>query len=235
MKYMLVIAYDGSKFYGFQRQKDVKSVQKYLEDGISNILKEEIIIKGAGRTDRGVHALGQVVHFETKQNVYNFQKEFNYQYPDVKIKKIKKVNSDFHARHSVKSKTYLYKIDLSNSLDNRYYMLMRNELDIKRMQEATKIFLGTHDFRNFVGGKRLDYVTTITKIKMKKKSNIIYLEFTGVGFYRYMIRNLVGALIEVGKNKIDTNVLKEMLEHPEVEKRLPTSSPNGLYLVKIRY
>lgn len=235
MKYMLVIAYDGSKFYGFQRQKDVKSVQKYLEDGISNILKEEIAIKGAGRTDRGVHALGQVVHFETNQNIYNLQKDFNCHYPDVRIKKIKKVSSDFHARHSTKSKTYLYKIDLSNSLDNNYYLLIRNELNIKEMQDAAKEFLGTHDFRNFVGGKRLDYVTTITKIKIKVKKKILYLKFTGVGFYRYMIRNLVGALIEVGKNKISSDVLKEMLAHPEVEKRLPTSSPNGLYLVKIRY
>ena len=103
------------------------------------------------------------------------------------------------------------------------------------MKRAAKVFLGTHDFHNFVGGKRNNYTTTIEKISIYKKGSILYLKFKGLAFYRYMVRNLVGALLEVGKEKIDKEVLEEMLTYPKREKRLPTSKANGLYLLKINY
>ncbi|MBQ7031227.1 MAG: tRNA pseudouridine(38-40) synthase TruA [Bacilli bacterium] len=235
MKYMMVISYDGSKFHGFQRQKNVRNVQGYLEDELSKILNEEIIVKGAGRTDRGVHALYQVVHFETSKDVSNLKKSLNSVLEDLKIKKIKKVNEDFHARHSVKNKTYLYKVDLSNNKDENYYLKVRNNLDIKEMKKVSSLFLGTHDFKNFVAGERLDYIGTILDIKIYKFNNILYFKFKGIGFYRYMVRNLVGALLEVGKGKASKKTIENMLKHPEIDKRLPTSSPNGLYLLKINY
>ena len=235
MKYMMVISYDGSKFHGFQRQRNVRNVQGYLEDELSKILNEEIIVKGAGRTDRGVHALYQVVHFETSKDVSNLKKSLNSVLEDLKIKKIKKVNEDFHARHSVKNKTYLYKVDLSNNKDDNYYLKVRNNLDIKEMKKVSSLFLGTHDFKNFVAGERLDYIGTILDIKIYKFNNILYFKFKGIGFYRYMVRNLVGALLEVGKGKASKETIENMLKHPEIDKRLPTSSPNGLYLLKINY
>ena len=235
MKYMMVISYDGSKFHGFQRQRNVRNVQGYLEDELSKILNEEIIVKGAGRTDRGVHALYQVVHFETSKDVSNLKKSLNNVLEDLKIKKIKKVNEDFHARHSVKNKTYLYKVDLSNNKDENYYLKLRNNVDIKEMKKVSSLFLGTHDFKNFVAGERLDYIGTILDIKIYKFNNILYFKFKGIGFYRYMVRNLVGALLEVGKGKASKETIENMLEHPEIDKRLPTSSPNGLYLLKINY
>lgn len=231
----MVISYDGSKFHGFQRQRNVRNVQGYLEDELSKILNEEIIVKGAGRTDRGVHALYQVVHFETSKDVSNLKKSLNSVFEDLKIKKIKKVNEDFHARHSVKNKTYLYKVDLSNNKDENYYLKLRNNLDIKEMKKVSSLFLGTHDFKNFVAGERLDYIGTILDIKIYKFNNILYFKFKGIGFYRYMVRNLVGALLEVGKGKTSKETIENMLEHPEIDKRLPTSSPNGLYLLKINY
>jgi len=234
MKYMMVISYDGSKFYGFQRQKNVRNVQGYLEKILSKVLDENIIIKGAGRTDRGVHAKYQVVHFETNKKILNSKNKLNKRLVDLKVKKIKKVDNNFHARHSVKNKTYLYKIDLSKKRDENYYGIVKNKLVINKMREASKLFLGTHDFRNFVAGERLNYISTILDIKIYKFNNVIYFKFKGMGFYRYMIRNLVGALLEVGKNKISGKILKDMLEL-KTEKRLPTSSPNGLYLLKINY
>jgi len=234
MKYMMVISYDGSKFYGFQRQKNVRNVQGYLEKILSKVLDENIIIKGAGRTDRGVHAKYQVVHFETNKKILNSKNKLNKRLVDLKVKKIKKVDNNFHARHSVKNKTYLYKIDLSKKRDENYYGIVKNKLVINKMREASKLFLGTHDFRNFVAGERLNYISTILDIKIYKFNNVIYFKFKGIGFYRYMIRNLVGALLEVGKNKISGKILKDMLEL-KTEKRLPTSSPNGLYLLKINY
>ncbi len=234
MKYMMVIAYDGSKFHGFQRQKNLRNVQGELEKALTNVLQEEILIKGAGRTDAFVHAKGQVVHFETKKNVTNLKKKLNNILNDIKVKKIKKVNDDFHARHSAISKTYLYKIDLSGQKDSRYYNVIKNDLNLKEMKKAASIFLGTHDFRNFVAGSRDDYHSTITSIKIYKIHHVIYMKFTGFAFYRYMVRNLVGALIEVGKGKVNVNLLNEMLKC-ETDKRLPTASPTGLYLLKIRY
>jgi len=162
------------------------------------------------------------------------ENKLNKRLVDLKVKKIKKVDNNFHARHSVKNKTYLYKIDLSKKRDENYYGIVKNKLVINKMREASKLFLGTHDFRNFVAGERLNYISTILDIKIYKFNNVIYFKFKGIGFYRYMIRNLVGALLEVGKNKISGKILKDMLEL-KTEKRLPTSSPNGLYLLKINY
>lgn len=235
MKYMMVISYDGSKFHGFQRQKDVRNVQGYLEDNLSKVLNEDIMIKGAGRTDRGVHARYQVIHFETNKNICNLKKKLNVILVDLKVKKIKKVDSSFHARHSVKLKTYIYKVDLSRNRDSNYYALVNYKLNIKKMKNASKLFIGTHNFKNFVSGERLDYTSTIIDIKIIKLNNVLYFKFVGIGFFRYMVRNLVGSLIEIGKGKIDDMVIKEMLLKPEIEKRLPTSSPNGLYLYKIKY
>ncbi len=235
MKVMMAISYDGSLFHGFQRQNKVKNVQSSLEDALTKFYKESILVKGAGRTDAGVHAKYQVVHFETNKDIKGLKRYLNNNLKDIKVKKIKKVSDDFHARHSVKNKTYLYKIDLSGEKDSRYYGIVKNNIDLKKMQEASLLFLGTHDFRNFVAGERLDYTSTILNIHIYKIGSTIYLKFKGIGFYRYMVRNLVGALIEVGKGKIDKSVIKDMLNSFEKEKRLPTASPNGLYLIKINY
>lgn len=234
MKYMMVISYDGSKFHGFQRQKNVRNVQGYLENALSNILEHDIIIKGAGRTDKGVHARYQVVHFETFKNISNLKNKLNNQLEDIKIKKIKIVGDNFHARHSVKNKTYLYKIDISGKRDSNYYGIIKNKLNVNQMKRVSNLFLGTHDFRNFVAGDRCDYTSTILDVKIYNFNKVIYLKFKGIGFFRYMVRNLVGALIEVGKGKVCEDTIKDMLDL-KIEKRLPTSSPNGLYLYKINY
>lgn len=234
MKVMLVISYDGSKFCGFQRQKDVRNVQGYLEDNLSKYFNEKIEIKGAGRTDRGVHAKYQVVHFETKKDV-NSLKVVNKNLKDLKIKKVKIVDDNFHARHSVKKKTYLYKLDISGKRNKNYYGVCTYDLDMNKIKEASNILKGTHNFKNFVSGEREDYNSTILNIKIYKINKCIYFKFDGVGFYRYMVRNLVGALLEVGKGKIDKSMLEFMLENPEIDKKLPTASPNGLYLTKIMY
>ena len=148
---------------------------------------------------------------------------------------MKLVSEVFHARHSVKSKTYIYKIDLTMKRDNNYYCSIKNNLNIKKIKKASTLFLGTHNFKNFVSGERDNYISTILDIKIYKFNNILYFKFKGIGFFRYMVRNLVGALIEIGKGKIDSNIIEDMLKYPEKEKRLPTISPNGLYLDKINY
>ena len=234
MKYMMILSYDGSKFHGFQRQKDVRNVQGYLEEKLSKYLAEKVVVKGAGRTDRGVHARYQVVHFQTDKDIKGIKYKLNKELKDVRIRKIKQVNELFHARYSVKSKTYLYKLDLTGKRNLEYFGYDRNNINLAKIRKTSKLFVGTHNFKNFVGGVREDYTSTIFSIKIFKVNSVIYFKFKGIGFYRYMVRNLVGALVEIGKNKIDEQIIEEMLLL-KTDKRLPTSSPNGLYLTKIAY
>ena len=147
---------------------------------------------------------------------------------------MQKVSNDFHARFNAKEKVYLYKIDLSGKRDSNYYLNYPRKLNIKKMKEAAKVFIGTHEFHNFTAGYRDNYVTTITKIKIWQFHEVLYLKFYGYAFFRYMVRNLVGALLEIGKGKIDKALLQKMVEG-SLDKSLPTVSPNGLYLYDIKY
>lgn len=238
MRYLITFSYDGSYFYGFQRQKELKSVQKTLEDCLSKLLNEDIVIKGSGRTDAGVHALMQIAHFDTPNKIgKSFLTKLNdILNGEINVYDIKEVSSDFHARFSVKAKTYRYLINTDkNKVNNKYFYTSYNQLDINKMTSASKIFLGVHDFRNFVSGKRDDYTTCIFDIKIEQKENIISLEFTGTGFYRYMIRHLVGALYDIGRGKINEDVIEDMLYNPQIEKSLSVVPAYGLYLVNIEY
>ena len=131
----------------------------------------------------------------------------------------------------------MYKINLGeyNPILNDYVNQELKDLDIKKMQNASKEFLGIHNFKNFVSGERENYEAIIYSIEFKKKDNILEIEFIGKSFYRYMVRNLVGALIEVGKHKIDSKYIKNMLDNHEVNMVLPTASSCGLYLKEIKY
>ena len=239
MRYLIKFSYDGTKFHGFQRQNDVKNVQKTLEDALSKILDTEIVIKGSGRTDAGVHALGQCAHFDydgkfTSKKVYELNKILN---NEIVIKNCKKVGNNFHARHSVKKKTYVYKINngkYRKDYDGYYYQV-KYPLDIRKMRKASKLFIGVHDFHNFVSGFRVNYTTCIYKISIKKHGDIILMKFIGAGFYRYMVRHLVGALLDVGRGKVDINVIENMLLNESLNKKLSIVPADGLYLVEVDY
>ena len=238
MRIKMVFSYDGSKFNGFQRQKNMPSIQGTIESALSNIYNTPITIKGAGRTDAGVHANNQVAHFNVEDLRPNLKEELNILLrPSIYVKNIKKVDDDFHARKDAKKKEYVYKINLGpfQSSLNDYYYQPNYQLDVSLMKDASKVMLGTHDFHNFVAGFRDDYVSTIHSITITKTFQKLEITFIGVGFYRYMVRNLVGALLEVGKYKIDRNYIKKMLDNPDEELRLPTAPPQGLYLNKIWY
>lgn len=238
MRIKLVFSYDGSKFNGFQRQNDVRSVQKEIENALSKILGEQIQIKGAGRTDAGVHAYGQCAHFDTDNNIKGLKiKLNNLLMPDIVVKKVQVVPNAFHARLSAQKKEYIYKINLGpfQAALNEYYYQPRYKLDLKLMEEAANEFLGIHDFRNFVSGEKENPVTNIYSITFKKRFNKLEIHFIGAGFYRYMIRNLVGAILEVGKYNTSKEVIKKMLDNPLEPKSLPTAPAEGLYLNKIWY
>ena len=236
MRYLIRFSYDGTKFHGFQRQNDVRNVQGTLENILSNVLKENILIKGSGRTDAGVHAHDQCAHFDYSGKIsFKDIEKINYLLgKDIVINKCVPVNDLFHARYDVKKKMYVYKINngkYKNEYEGYYYQSKCN-YDIKKMKKASKLLIGTHDYHNFVSGYRDDYTSTIYKINIKKRGDIIILKFIGIGFYRYMVRHLVGALLDVGKNKVDVHVIENMLEK-DINKTLSVVPADGLYLEKI--
>ncbi len=240
MKYLISLAYDGSKFYGFQRLKKHETVQKKLEDALSIIAKERIETKGAGRTDRGVHAYDQKVTFRIDINIdeEHLKTAINsLVVPYIYIHDVKRVPDDFHPRFHVLQKEYIYKINLGayNPLYYDYIYEPNYKLDIAKMKECAKFFLGVHNFKNFTSGERANYECIIYDIEFSEKNNILEIKFTGKSFYRYMVRNLVGAMLDVANSKASLDDIKNALEHPEIKRQFKTAIPNGLYLNKIEY
>ena len=237
MRYLITFGYDGSNFNGFQRQKDVKNVQSTIEKELSKILNSPITIKGSGRTDAGVHAINQCAHFDYyKLNCHKLKKELNKSFnKEIIVKKIKPVSSDFHARFSVKNKEYYYIINRNrNKKNDKYFYTTYKDLNINKMKEAAKLFIGCHDFQNFVSGKRDDYTTYIKSIKIVEKKDLIIMKFKGVGFYRYMVRHLAGSIYDDGRGKLQLNELQKLIDK-KIVKESSVLPAYGLYLVKIWY
>lgn len=240
MRYLLTIKYDGSKFNGFQRLKNNDSVQRKIEEALQVVLKKETPIKGAGRTDRGVHAIGQRAHFDADINMDLKKFVFvlnNLLKPYIIVESCDVVDNELHARHSVKEKQYSYKINIGeyDPLSADYLFQTNYKIDIKLLKKACKLFVGHHDFKNFVSGEREDYTSIITKVKVSSMFGLIAIDFYGQGFYRYMVRSMVGAALEVAKGNVTINELKEMLDNPSIKKTLPIAPACGLYLEKIWY
>lgn len=239
MNYLITIAYDGSKFFGFQRLNEEKSVQKVLEDALSKINKQSVVVKGAGRTDRGVHARGQRVSFKLEIDISEegLKKALNSLVkPEIYVKEVKQVDSSVHARFSVKKKTYIYKINMGefDPLLDDYVYQSDYKLDVEKMKEVAALYLGIHDFHNFVAGEREDYTAIVYGVDFVREGDILNILFEGKSFYRYMVRNLVGMMIEVGRGKDKVSRVEEMLTSKE-EIMGYTAPACGLYLESIEY
>ena len=240
MKYLVKLSYDGSNFYGFQRLNELRCVQGELERVLSIINKSPVEVKGAGRTDKGVHAYGQRAHFELDVDIPldGLKKAMNDLLDkDVYIDDIMEVDDDFHARFSVKKKIYQYKINVGkyDPLKANYYLQVDYGLNLSKMREVAKVFLGIHDFRNFVAGERDNYEAVIYDINFDLKDDILVITFEGKSFYRYMVRNLVGAMLDVSRGKASVLDVVDMLDYPMEEKRLACAGAEGLYLMDIIY
>ncbi len=244
MKILAYTSYLGTFFNGWQRQKrGVRTVQNTIEKGLKKIYKKEIKIIGAGRTDAGVHALGQAFHFEAPFEIpqENLIYALNSNLPwDVKIHKVYWVSENFHARKNVSSKLYLYKIKIGKFLlphEALTTTLLTYKLDLKKIEKSLNFFLGERDFYKFTVEPK-NYKNTIRKIKridLKVKKNKIYLYFEGKGFLRYMIRRIVGTLIEVGRGKRDPNWLINLFDKEKSEEAGAPVEPKGLILLKVKY
>lgn len=240
MRYLMKVSYDGSGFYGFQRLNDYRTVQKVLEEALGVINKGEVLVKGASRTDKGVHAYGQMIHFDVDYDIpadrlmYAVNRILD---NDIRVLDCKKVGNDFHARFNVKRKKYVYKINLGDfdCLKSRFFLQVYGKLDIDKMRECAKVFLGYHDFRNFVAGERDNYLMCVEDIKFNMNNDILEIEFLGKSFYRYMVRNMVGAMLEVGMHKKEICDVSKMLDDYMVKRQMMTAPACGLYLMDIEY
>ena len=240
MKYLAKISYDGSKFYGFQKLNNHKTVQEELEKALTKINKSLVLVKGAGRTDRGVHAFNQGISFELNITIdESHLKEAINSLIDksIYVNEVFEMNNDFHARFDSIEKTYQYVINMGqyDPIDNDYIYNYGYKLDIKKMKKASRFLIGPHSFKAFTSGERDNYNSIIYDVKLQRKKDILLITFRGKSFYRYMIRNMVGALILVGEKKQEPEIIKEMLELEEKKYNYITAPANGLYLVDVKY
>lgn len=241
-RYKLIFSYCGTPFNGYAKQIDTKTIQGEIEDKLSLILNEAIILQASGRTDKGVHAINQVAHFDTTKEIESLEK-LKYSLnklidPNIRFKNIEKVDESFHSRFSAKGKIYQYVINLKEYLpffkDLELYI---SDLDIEKMEKASKLFVGKHNFMNFTSKKEDDdnFIRDIFSIKFEDKKDRIYIYFYGNGFMRYEIRKIVGTLIEIGKGKIDESYIKEHLNSSTRNIVTYQAPAKALYLKEVIY
>ena len=243
MRYKVTVAYDGNKYQGFQSQKNGLGIQDAIEKVLKLIFVKDIRIVMSSRTDAGVHAHGQVFHFDADKiiNQAKLQYALNTQLPDdIYIKKIEYVDESFHARYSVKTKTYKYLINIGeyDVFKNGYTYQCPFKLDVELMKKGALYYLGTHDFGSFNTSSYLEYpnqVRTILKFDIKQTKNMLTITVTGTGFLRNMVRIMVGTLVDLGRGKKTLKDVKQMIDVPTKDTRRFNIDPHGLYLEKIKY
>ena len=244
MRFLLKFSYDGSKYCGYQIQPGLNTIQECLETAVSKVnngIRKSI--HSSGRTDKGVHALKQYAHVDMDIDITpkKLKRALNSNLPDdIHIIDVSFVNDNFHARYNVISKKYEYYINLGeyNPIERNYVFQYNYELDVDKMNDAIKVFLGCHDFRAFVtdSKEKENCVRNITSAYIEKIGNDkIKFSFEGNGFLRYQIRNMVGILICVGENKISTEDVEKILLSKDRSKFGKTAPANGLYLVDVKY
>lgn len=240
----LQIQYDGTNFNGWQIQPTGRTVQASLNSALSIILNHSVSVTASGRTDSGVHALCQIVHFDTESDISlnRIVKGGNgILDEDVSIVNAYEVGNDFHSRYSTIAREYIYMIYNSPSrspfTNNRYYWV-RNELDVGRMEKACSHIIGRHDFASFckkTSGEESGTIRDINFIDIKKNKNIINLKINGTAFLHNQIRTIVGTLVDLQKNNHSPQKMKEILEKKERIFAGPTAPPCGLYLNNVFY
>lgn len=246
MRYLITISYDGTLFSGYQKQPKERTVQEELEKALKEINGgKKVEVHASGRTDAKVHAIAQKVHFDLDISITpdKLKKGLNSLLPeDIHVSKTEEVDENFHARFSAIGKEYIYKINMGeyNPLERNYIYQYNSKLDVVEMERAMKYLEGTHNFKSFTktDEEKDDYVRTISQtnlIRDTKDVNQITLVFVGTGFLRYMVRNIVGTLIQVGEGKIKSEEVINILKKEDRRSAGKTANPEGLYLKNVFY
>ncbi|AXR43863.1 tRNA pseudouridine(38-40) synthase TruA [Pediococcus pentosaceus] len=248
MRYKIILAYDGTNFAGFQMQPNQRTVEGVLKRIVNKIAKNptpEISVYGSGRTDAGVHALGQVVHFDLsiEMTERSMLHALNSQLPlDMQVKKVEIVDETFHARFTTHGKKYQYRMALGQFVDpfkRNYTGHWKFPINIGLIQKAIKDLEGTHDFSSFVasGSTVKDHVRTIYEAKVweDKKQNEIVFEFYGNGFLYNMVRIMVAVLVEIGSKRRPADDIPRLFEVKDRNQARGTAPASGLYLKEVDY
>lgn len=239
----MTFSYDGTDYNGYQKQPNGRTIQEELEIQLSKLNGENLVkIHASGRTDAHVHAFAQKVHFdlEKEMNTEQLKHSLNQMLPkDIYIEKIEEVDSDFHARFDVKAKEYIYKINVGkyNPFERNYVYQYNHSLDISELVSALHYLEGTHNFKAFtkVNEEKESYERTIYRASLQSEGDLIILSFLGSGFLRYMVRNMVGTLIEIGEGKRNPKDIVKIIESEDRCQAGKTAPPEGLYLKNVYY
>ena len=243
MRYAMCVEYDGSEFAGWQRQTHSPSVQTEVERSLSRVANHQITVICAGRTDTGIHARGQVVHFDTgsERSDRQWMLGINSHLPaSIRVVWIKAVEDDFHARFGAFSRSYQYRIMnrwVRPAIGHQYYGWCREWLDDKQMHEATRPLLGQHDFSAFqsAGCSAHHAVREISEIAVRRQDDVVLVDITANAFLYHMVRNIVGSLISVGLGEKPSGWIKEVLEGRDRKLAGVMAESNGLCFMGVRY
>lgn len=239
----LKIAYDGTNYHGWQTQLNTPTIQETTENAISIITNQKVDLKSSGRTDSGVHALGQVANFTADTNIPEdkIKIALNANLPnDIRIIDSEDVSLDFNSRFDAYDKTYMYQIyndKVWSPFYNRYSCFVPSNLEFEKMEESVESLVGTHDFKGFMaaGSDVKTTVRTIYEAKLIKEGNIIKLYVTGNGFLYNMVRIIAGTLIDIGKGVKNIECIENAINEHDRTLLGQTAAPQGLFLMNVNY
>ena len=243
----LTIAYDGSSFQGWQSQRGGNTIQDYIQTALLKVSGDALRITGSGRTDTGVHALGQVAHFDAPEtssmNAEEWNRALNVNLtPTIRIIRASMVGDDFHARFGAKEKTYRYEIDIGpvlNPLRVSRAWHHPEKINPEILRRACSVYIGEHDFSSFAAnrkdGKKINTVRTINSVDVAELPHGLSITFSGNGFLYKMVRLLVGAAVRVAEEREELSWLEGMLKSPGTSKCQYCATGEGLYLVEVVY
>ena len=239
----LTLAYDGTPYHGWQIQPGVSTVQGELERTLESLLNHSVSTHGSGRTDAGVHAHGQVVHFHTEGTMDTdaLHKGVNALLPpEIRITAVEEVPLEFHARRSARSKTYEYHVWRSSVVSpfhSRYVQAVGQYLDFEAVEQATGRFSGVHDFTSFsaISSEDRNPVREVYEALWERDSQKWVFRIRANGFLRYMVRTIVGTLLEVGRGRLEWQEIDRIFEAKDRRRAGPSAPPKGLHLVSVDY
>ena len=239
----LIVAYDGTNYHGWQVQKNGITIESELNRCLTELLQEPIEVIGASRTDAGVHAMGNVAVFDTcsRMPAEKISYALNQRLPeDIRIQKSEEVDADWHPRYCDSRKTYEYRIyrgEFPMPLKRLYALHIYYNVDLEKMREAAKFFVGEHDFKSFcqVGAQVKSTVRTVFDVSIIEEGADLVIRVTGGGFLYNMVRIMAGTLLEVGKGKIEPGQIPEIIQAKDREAAGSTAPAHGLTLIKYEF
>ncbi len=242
-QFVLTVSFDGTRYAGFQVQKNAPTVQDALEKTLAKILKEKVRLHAAGRTDSGVHALAHIISFKTKAAIPTaaLKRALNGLLPrDIAVTKVEKAPPAFHPRYAAMSKWYRYTIRNHPSrspFDRLYTTFYPHSLDLRAMREAARALPGRRDFKSFQASDKVKRtsVRKIDRLSIRKISPYVVIDIEGNGFLYKMVRNIVGTLLDVGRGRTSPEAFRKIVSKKERRLAGPTAPPEGLCLMKVRY